>query len=180
MATKEITKNKLSDEELMVLYQAGDYKSFELLFERHNKKIYGFLLRKTFSTQTAADLVQDVFLKIHKSKHLYKADYRLLPWLFTITNSVFLDHTRLKRKMRFESPSEFSEGFSQLHDDKNSLNIGSLIDALPESNKVAIQLRYYDDKSFDEIANILGTSSVNVRKIVSRGLKRLKNFLKDG
>ena len=52
-----------------------------------------------------------------------------------------------------------------------------LIQKLPDSQKVALQMRYVDDKTFEEISEKLNTSSENVRQIISRGIKRLKDLI---
>ena len=55
-----------------------------------------------------------------------------------------------------------------------------MIQKLPKEQKLAVQMRYVDDKTFDEIAISLNTSSMNVRKVVSRGIKRLKQLMNQG
>ena len=80
-----------TDEQLMYLYQNGKVAAFNELFDRHSSKVYEFLLKRIRNLQTAADLSQEVFVKLHKSKHLCNPSLPVLPWIFSVTYSVLLD-----------------------------------------------------------------------------------------
>jgi len=71
-----------SDEELMVMYQTGSEEAFDSLYRRHSEKIYGFLRRRVWNDERAAELYQEVFLKMHRSKQLYNKSLPALPWMF--------------------------------------------------------------------------------------------------
>ena len=67
-------------------------------------------------------------------------------------------------------------------EDQNELGVDlkpSLL-KLPTQQKLAVEMRYYDEKTFEEIAEALNTSPINIRKLVSRGVKRLKEIIKEG
>ncbi len=177
MQSKEI-----ADEELMALYQNGSQTAFQSLYERHSGKVYGFLKKRISSEQKVHDIFQEVFLKIHRSKHQYKKNFAVLPWIFTITKSVMIDELRKdKRKVVVSDfnldllpTSELTPQVAvrdQIHD---------IISTLPESQKAAMHLRYIEEKTFSEIAAVLGTSDMNVRKLVSRGIQRLKELIRSG
>lgn len=169
----------LPDEDLMAEYQDGSEEAFRILYERHSGKIFGFLKSRTRSNQLASDLAQEVFIKIHKSKHLYNRSLPVLPWIFSITNSVMIDGLRKegrKREVlnldldRYTSPAEEAP---QL---KSSL--APLLEVLSENQQAALKMRYVDEKTFDEIAERLNTSPLNVRQLISRGVKLLKSKVK--
>src|ERR1035437_9350881 len=87
-------KSEFSDEDLMALYQTGDVAAFEALYRRHSGRVFAFLQRKT-SPQSACDLLQEIFLKLHRSRHQYSIQYPFLPWLFAITRNALVDSARL-------------------------------------------------------------------------------------
>lgn len=163
------------DEKLMEAYKMGDSLAFEILFTRHSGKICGYLTKKLFSERETQDLTQEVFFKLHRSRHLYDAHLPFLPWLFSITRSIHLDHVK-KKNLEDASPSELIEAVAPVSDtyvnepatDKSFLNV------LPVSQREAVSLRVYDDATFDEIATRLSTSPENARQLVSRGLKKLR------
>ncbi len=173
-------QDKLTDEELMVMYQNGAENAFQELYARHSSKIYGFLKRKIYQAEKVTDIYQEVFIKIHRSKHLYNKSFPFLPWIFTITKSVLIDEIRKDKKSKLTVDFDIE----QIPAVQNTLSFISeseeFIQALPEQQKVAIQLRYVDDKTFEEIAESLKTTPLNVRQIVSRGIKRLKHLMNQG
>jgi len=167
-----------TDEQLMQLYQNGDGNAFNELFQRHSGKVYGFLLKRTRRPETASDLSQEVFIKLHKSKNLYNSSLPALPWVFSITNSVLLDFY----KKRSESLSEdgeiehLAESLNTIEPIPTEADVETYLDRLPEPQRQAIKMRYIDEQSFESISSALGTSPDNARKIVSRGIKNLKSF----
>lgn len=166
---------ELTDEELMVLYQNGDESAFKVLYSRHSSKIYAYLKKRLRKEEFVKDTYQEVFMKIHKSKHLYNRSFPVLPWLFTITNSMMIDCLRKAKAPQMSD--DFN--FDQLHAPATLVSIGEtqlLTEQLPESQKTAVHMRYVDDSTFEEIADRLKTTPTNARQLFSRGIKRLKHL----
>jgi RNA polymerase sigma-70 factor, ECF subfamily len=166
--------NSLSDEELMVIYQTGSEEAFQTLYQRHSEKIYGFLRGRVWNDERAAELYQDMFLKMHRSKHLYNKSLPALPWIFSITKSVLVDGLRTDKKARRDS--EFTSEPNGIVGTPAMAEVTRLFSHLPESQRKALELRYVDEKTFEEIAASLDTTSSNARKIVSRAVTKLKSF----
>ncbi len=170
----------LTDEELMAMYQNGAENAFQVLYSRHSSKIYGFLKNRIQQAEKVSDIYQEVFIKIHRSKHLYNKSLPLLPWIFTITRSVMIDE--LRKDKNSQRVDDFDIDKIPAIESASSFagEAAGLIQTLPEPQKIALQMRYVDDKTFEEIANSLKTSPTNVRQIVSRGIKRLKELMIEG
>ena len=165
-----------TDEQLMQLYQNGDSNAFNELFKRHSGKVYGFLLKRTHKAEIASDLSQEVFVKLHKSKHLYNSSLPVLPWIFSVTNSVLLDFVK-KRSEAVTTDGAIEQLADSLATvEPTPLEIDPYLNRLPDQQREAIRMRYIDEKSFEAISAALETSPDNVRKIVSRGIKNLKSF----
>jgi len=167
----------MTDEKLMELYQSGDYMAFEVLFNRHKSTIYSYLHKRVENKSLIGDLFQEIFIKFHKSRDRYSSDYPLLAWMYTISRSVLLDHYK-KAKHSFV---ELSEHIPASQTDSQELPINIQHEkSLTENEKNAITLRYISDQEFDEISKTLKTSPVNVRKLISRGLQKLRlKYAKD-
>lgn len=176
MSTKKHDFERQSDEELMVLYQNGTLIAFNELFKRHSGKVFGYLLKRVRKEELAADLSQEVFVKLHKSKHLYNSSLPALPWIFSVTNSVLLDFVKKRSEAVTEDGAieRLADSFSTVQ--PVPIEIEPYLDRLPDQQRDAIRMRYIDEQSFEAISAALETSPDNVRKIVSRGIKNLKSF----
>lgn len=171
----------LSDEELMRLYNQGDEHSFGELYKRYEGKAYGYLRKRLQNPQAANDVFQTAFLKLHRSKDQFNSSFMFAPWFFTIIKTSLLDwqknqqnktiHIELKDDFR-SSPAFITE--------IPSIDRGEIA-RLPKDQRSAVEMRYVEDLSFEEIAARLNTSPTNVRKLVSRGINSLRAiFLKGG
>jgi len=170
-----------TDEELMVLYQNGSEAAFQILYDRHSSKVFGFILSKVQNKEVATEIFQDVFTKIHKSKRLYNKSLPLLPWVFPITRNAVFDFLKRRSKIETATSIEKIDEWAALEDQSEiGIDLHPSMLKLPTQQKLAIEMRYYDEKTFEEIAQTLNTSSMNIRQLVSRGLRRLKEILKEG
>lgn len=168
-----------SDNELMVLYQKGNEAAFEELYRRHSGRVYGFLKNRVREADLVDDIFQATFMKLHSSKESFDPSLDFNPWLFTVCKTVLFDTMRKKKKQVELSDFDVSEMEIDGGVEGDSHTQASLPDLseLPEPQRQAIELRYSKDLSFDEIAKRLNTSPSNVRQIISRGVKRLKELM---
>ena len=170
-----------TDEELMISYQKGSEEAFRALYDRHSGKIFGYLKSRVGSKEVANDLFQEVFVKIHRSKHLYNSSLPALPWIFSVTHSTLIDGLRKAARKREVHEFDFDRLPTAETEQENRLgSVTSMVTKLPESQKTALQMRYIDEKTFEEIAVRLKTSPLNVRQIISRGVRQLRSLVKEG
>lgn len=163
--------SQLEDEKLMLLYQNDDHLAFEVIYQRHKSRVYEYLNKRLHDKQYIEDLFQLVFVKFHRSRHLYDAKHPLLKWIYTITRSEFLDFIKKKKIETVELNDE------TISIDEAEIEVPFDIEnekSLSDNERKAIQLKYYSDKDYDEISKILKTSQSNSRKLISRGIKKLK------
>lgn len=179
-------KNKytdLSDEGLMDLYQKGDFPAFQEIYLRHSKRVYQYLKVKTNSVESAQDLMQEVFEKLHHNRDKYNSQFPFLPWVFTISRNTLLDHYK-KAESKLVKNSVFEEGiFEKLAEPAlvdSHQDFSEILKDLSPTQKRAIELRYLSDWSFNQIARELSTSEENIRQLISRGIKKLKLSFKKG
>lgn len=172
MTVNIIKKITLSDEELMVLYQRGDYSAFEELFKRHSKKVNGYILKKVNDSGLAEDIFQECFIKLHRNRSKYDTSLPLLPWLFTICRNVLIDYSRKGKLLLVKSNIE--EVPQNILDYVNSEEIKAALKKIEVRDASIINLHYFHGYTFDEIAASLKMQSSNVRKIASRTIQKLK------
>lgn len=169
--------NDQTDEELMLAYAKGSEEAFQILYGRHSSKIYGFLAGKLKDRSLTDDAFQATFMKLHQSRAHYDPALPFAPWLFTVCRTAILDTLRIrKRSTRLEdlNPVEVENAVAEMP--KEASSIPSL-QALPAAQRQALELRYLQELSFDEIATRFDTSSENSRQLVSRAVKKLRKIL---
>lgn len=151
----------------------GDAAAFDILFQRHSPRVFGYLAKRLVHKKETEDLLQEVFFKLHRSKHLYNATLPFSPWMFSITRSVLLDFAK---KKNLEDPVEGSN-FDQIPSieiESPIQDLSDILGLLPDQQRQAVSLRVYDEQTFEEIASRLSTSPENARQLVSRGIKKLR------
>ena len=161
----------------MILYQAGDFTSFEVLYKRHSGRVFEYLKKKV-SVTSAQDLLQETFEKLHKSRGKYNSNYPFLPWLFTISRNVLFDSFKAAESKVSQnstsSPVLLDNLVSVISEAHSSHDISLVLKTLPHDQKKAIELRYLRDWSFEKIATDMKKSEINIRQLISRGLKKLR------
>ncbi len=156
----------------------GEVLAFDILFQRHSSRVLAFLSKKLNFSKEAEDLMQEVFFKLHRSKHLYVSTLPFSPWLFSISRSVFLDHVKKNRPEDAVDPIQF-EAVASTEVPRSVVTAESeMLQGLSGQQKQAVGLRFFDDATFEEIASKLSTSDDNARKLVSRGLSKLREIWK--
>jgi RNA polymerase sigma-70 factor, ECF subfamily len=162
----------LADEELMKLYQNGEYQAFDVIYKRHHNRVYTYLKKRLYDQDMVHELFQNIMLKFHKSRVNYRPEFALEKWIYTLCRSVFLDYLK-KRKVHYQELQEEDYCLSDEKVENHNIDLES-VKSLTQNEKKVISLRYYSDQDFEEISKALNLSESNVRKLISRGIKKLK------
>ena len=161
----------LEDDKLMELYKKGENMAFEVIYLRHKGRVYSYLHKRLTDLALIEDTFQSIFTKFHNSKHLYNSKYPLIKWIYTICRSELLDAVKKNKVSLVELKEEHI--VSTPKENEESINLDSE-KSLSMKEIKALKLRYFSDEDFVEISKKLNTSEVNSRKLVSRGLKKLR------
>lgn len=169
----------MSDEDLMISYRDGSETAFTELYRRHKERVFSFIRKRVQPETKQNEIFQEVFIKLHRSKSLYEKKFKFLPWLFTVTRNVMLDELRKDKTYQKQLEDFESEARTLSPTNETGMSAGFDLDAakLTPDQKSALTLRYFEDKEFNEIADILKTSESNVRKIISRALASLRKSM---
>lgn len=162
----------LSDEELMRLYQKGESMAFEVIYARNKGRIYSYLNKRVDDTQSVNEIFQNAMLKFHNCRMNYDPTFPLAKWLYTISRSEMLDFFR-RKTISFDVLKEEHFG-AGIPIPPPVFNLDE-VESLNENEKKAVSLRYYSDMDFKEISTLLNLSEQNIRKIISRGLKKIRS-----
>jgi len=163
--------SRLSDSQLVSLYQTGNEEAFEMLLHRHKSRIYTAVYLIVKDRYIAEDLLQETFIKaINTIKGgRYNEEGKFLPWLSRIAHNPAIDYFRKERRYPevvledgnrvFESIQFASESFEDvqvMRDTKSALR--TFIKELPDEQKQVLIMRHYLQMSFQEIADKTGVS----------------------
>jgi len=178
------------DIRLMALVGAGDEGAFEQLVERHQRLVIGTVGRMLGSGSDAEDIAQQVFVRVWKNAKRYEPRAKFTTWLLKITrNLVFNELRRRSRHPQVPLQSESDEEERPLKDEQAIAPDASLlehelqqaIDAaianLPETQRIAIVLRRYEELSYEEIAEALDQSVSAVKSLLFRARTELRENL---
>ncbi|MFZ5953037.1 MAG: RNA polymerase sigma factor [Candidatus Rifleibacteriota bacterium] len=184
----------LKDEELMLQFQKGDEACFRTLVDRHKKRVFHLTYRFLNGSPDAEDVAQEVFVKIFFSKDSYKPLAKFTTWLFTITRNTCFQNLKKKGKLISlnEKADETNSEMQSMISDRNSENpsetcldeekrriVADAIAKLPETQRMVILLRRFEQLSYDEIAEVLGVTVQSVKSLLFRGRCSLKDLLKE-
>lgn len=172
-----------SDETLMAAYVAGDEAAYRILFDRYAPLLYRIVRRRVASDDEAHDVVQQAFLNMHRFREDFRTDARLRPWLTTIAMNLVREHHRRLGRRR-ERSLDATEGRVQPVDPKTPVedlqhvdSVRKAMRSLLDNQREVIELRWFEDKSYDEISEIVGASVAAVRVRAHRGYERLRGAL---
>jgi RNA polymerase sigma-70 factor (ECF subfamily) len=161
-----------ADEVLMQRYAAGDVRAFEILYLRHEMKIWRYLYRSVCNQATADELMQEVWFAVCRSAARYEPTARFTTWLFTLAHHRLVDNHRQARPARsLEAARQDGEPWvdaladpgsaDPLREAENRQSTDALLRALqclPPEQRDAFLLQVEGELSVDEIAASSGVS----------------------
>jgi RNA polymerase sigma-70 factor (ECF subfamily) len=174
------SEKKLDQEQEWIALAKSDPKNFAPLYEKYHEQIFRYVNQRMDDTELAFDVTSQVFLKA--LKNLHKFEYRGVPlgsWLYRIAkselNQAFRDR-KAKRTINIEKThvSTFMEVF---HEEENKINKKRLFKALDLLKSVDLQLiemRYFEDRPYKEMGEILEITENNAKVKTFRALEKLK------
>lgn len=174
-----------SDEELAVLAQRDHLAAFAELVTRFESRLFNFLLRRTGSAAAAEDIAQDAFVRAWERIGSYDPTWRFSTWIFTIASRMAVTAHRRRRPT---GPVEAAERVGRTDPDaahaehvaKAGARLWSLAErVLGDEQHTALWLRYAEDMTIGEIAQVTGRTQVGVRVTLFRARQRLAQAARD-
>lgn len=177
--------DQLSDQELVLQLQNGSLEALGYLYDRHRQMVYRTALAITGDQDAASDLLQDVFLRLHRFSSRIDVQRPLQPWLYRITAN--LSYTWVKRDRRWLRPLENladwlgNANSNQTYEAVEQMDdwdrVQRAVAALPISQRVVVVLYYLNDLPLQEIAEILDVPIGTVKSRLHYGREALKKKL---
>ena len=165
--------------------KGGDKEAFAWLVDQYRDMIYTVCLRMLGSDADAEEAAQDAFVKAYRSLASFQGRSKFSTWIYRIAYNQCISLIRKRVKMIDlvdEVPEgEISEGdlsgLDALSAEERSKYLHMAIEALPETDSVVITLFYYEELSLEEIAEITGLTSSNIRIKLHRSRKKMYHVI---
>lgn len=185
----------MKEQELALIQEAlnGSQKAYTELTERHKTAVFHIIFKIVKDAETANDLAQETFMKAFASLASYRSEYRFSTWLYKIAANCSIDFLRKKRinALSLDQQLETKDGSVTLEVPDHSFNpeqelvrkqqrfsIEEAIQSLPDKYREVIIYRHKDDKSYEEIADLLDIPVGTVKARIFRARELLKKKLK--
>lgn len=163
----------MTDETLALLYVGGDNRAFDELLTRNQQKLYSYILFVVRDPELANDVFQDTFVKVitrlQEGKYTDSGKFEF--WLTRIAHNIIMDSYRQQRSEHIVEPTEDNDLSNLRSEDLMDINreneyvnaqvmkdVRHMMEALPAPQREVVYMRYYQDLSFKEIAEMTGVS----------------------
>jgi RNA polymerase sigma-70 factor (ECF subfamily) len=181
------------DRELIGSALAGDQDAYRALMEKHRPAIFHIIFKIVRDREATADLVQETFMKAFASLQSYRAEFKFSTWLYRIAANCAIDYLRKQRikTLSLDAPAETVNGQIDIEVPDDSFNpekdlmererrisIDDAIESLPEKYRMVIIYRHKDNKSYEEISEVLNIPLGTVKARIFRARELLKKKLR--
>lgn len=165
--------------------RAGNMQAFTKIIDKYKNQLFATVLRMTKNPEDAQDLVQEAFIKVYEQLNKYDFKGSFSSWLYRVTINHCLDELRKKRyqvehitfnEKGIESSEENEPEIVFLKKEK-SRQLEKLIASLPEDERMIILLRYANERSYEEISELLHIPLSTVRNKLHRAKKKLRKIV---
>lgn len=188
------SESSLEDDKLVQAAIGGSEKAYKRLVEKYERALYYHILKMIKDKNKVEDLVQEVFVKAFDNLHSYNTNYAFSTWLYRIATNHTIDYLRKKKlqtlsidepvkqrdgEMKMQLPDESAQTDRKIIRSQRQKMVQEAIEELPEKYRAVIKLRHMQEKSYQEIAEILDSPLGTVKAHIFRAREMLYKELKD-
>lgn len=161
-----------TDEQLVALFAQGANEAFDMLLQRYKNKLYSYIFYVVKNADMTEDIFQETFVKaimtIKQGK--YTENGKFSAWITRIAHNLIVDQFRVEKNENTVSNDETEVDLfdqysmaddsieSQLVEEQNLTDVKRLMKLLPDNQREVVYMRFYQDLSFKEIAEMTGVS----------------------
>ena len=177
-----------SDTEIVKDYcETKSNRAATAFVRKYQKFVYATALRYLKDEDDADDAAQEVFIKSLKNLHKFRGESSLKTWLYRITYNVssnILRKKKIKRFLRIDDKEDFLNlpahepgPDKQLENNELQLSFMRSLDKLPEKQRETFAMRYFDEMTYEEISEVLGTSTGGLKANYFQAVKKIAKYI---
>ncbi len=183
-----------NDEVLVQKFKEGNAEAFQRLFEKYKRRVYKMVYLMLWNKEDSEDITQEAFFQVYKSIQTLRENRSFYSWLYNIALNLSTDHIRRKKGVRFLSLSrqfggspetldieiaDWSKNSAQLFQKKETrITVRKAVESLSPKYRMVLILKYFQDLSYEEIAQTLRCPVGTVRSRIHNAKRRLEQILK--
>jgi len=175
------SENKISE----LLKERNLSDAFNLIVEQYKERLYMHIRKIVIRHEDADDVLQNTFIKVWRYLKDFKQNSKIYTWLFRIATNEALTFINQKKKKAEESFDNYEQYLSNTLEsdeyftgDQTQLILQKAILTLPEKQRIVFNMRYFDEMKYDEMSEILETSTGALKASYHHAVKKIEDFLK--
>lgn len=177
----------MTDEQIIECLQEKKQTNtaFRVLMSRYQERMYWHIRRLVVSHEDADDVLQNTFMKVFKNIDSFKRESKLYTWMYRIATNESMTFLKKNRKRSLSDGLESQEDYlNQLESDVGfngdviTKSLLAAIATLPEKQRLVFQLKYFDELTYKDISEIVGTSEGGLKASYYHATQKIKEHLK--
>lgn len=194
--TSPVDYEALDDAQVMLRVKEGDDAGFEYLVTKFRRPMMAFMYRMAHNSAVAEELVQEIFLRVYRSRQTYNAEAKFSTWLYRIATNLAVNHARDTKYERpemtvnLDEPDEETGSTIDLADNTMTAEQAILrrerlaairqhVQNLPERQRMAVLMHKYQGMDYRQIGEVLKLSESATKSLLFRAYETLREKLKD-
>jgi RNA polymerase sigma-70 factor (ECF subfamily) len=179
------SKNTLPEHQLIQMVKDCDRAVIPILYQRFSTPLYGLIVKTIGNQEDAAEILQDVFLKIWQRGSQYQEDKgSLLGWMMRIAKNAALDHTRSRVVSQRSKTDQMDNLVSDVKTPRSESSISdvglrNVLNRMDERHQQMIDLLYYQNYTQSEVEELLGIPLGTVKTRARAAITELRKILRN-
>ena len=160
-------------------------QGFKLLMQKYQERLYWHVRRMVFEHDDANDVIQNTFIKVYRSIQKFEGKSQLYTWLYRIATNeaiTFLNKKKKKSTASLDNEDYNLENQLKADDyfdgDEIQRKLQDALNKLPEKQRAVFNLRYFEEMSYAEMSEVLGTSVGGLKASYHHAVKKIEIYLK--
>ncbi|NNE33140.1 MAG: RNA polymerase sigma factor [Winogradskyella sp.] len=159
--------------------------AFRELLQLYKERLYWHIRKIVKSHDDADDVLQNTFIKVHRSIDKFKGDSKLFSWMYRIATNESITHlNKVAKRLQITNEEYQNQAINNLaadvyfEGDAIQIKLQQAISRLPEKQQLVFNMKYFDDLKYKEISDILDTSEGALKASYHIAVKKIETFLR--